>query len=58
MIRLQELQKMIKLTGARAMLDAKANGTCIVYIKSDGQMVKEYPNGEIVPMVPSETPHE
>ncbi|CAM4071020.1 hypothetical protein L1N85_08720 [Paenibacillus alkaliterrae] len=50
MFRIQELQKLIKLTGERAMLDAKANGTYIVYKKSDGQIVKEYPDGEIVPV--------
>ncbi|MFB5762993.1 hypothetical protein [Paenibacillus medicaginis] len=58
MVRLQELQKKIKLTGDRAMLDAKANGTYIVYKKSDGQMVREYPNGEIIPMFYTGTPHE
>lgn len=55
MLRLQELQKLIKLTGDRAMLDAKANGTYIVYKPNDGQMVKKYPNGDIVPVVTSET---
>lgn len=31
MDRIQDLQKLIKLTGDRAKLDAKANGTYIVY---------------------------
>jgi len=54
MIPLQELQKRIRLTGERAMLDAKANGTYIVYKNSDGQMLKKYPNGEVVPLMRSE----
>jgi hypothetical protein len=45
--RMQDLNKYIKLTGNRARLDAKANGTYIVYKTSDGHMVKEYSNGEI-----------
>lgn len=47
MNRIQDLSKFIKLTGDRAKLDAKANGTYIVYKTSDGHMVKEYSNGEI-----------
>ena len=47
MNRTQDLSKLIKLTGERAKLDAKANGTYIVYKTSDGQFVKEYSNGEI-----------
>ncbi|MBY9080743.1 hypothetical protein KIH86_13610 [Paenibacillus sp. HN-1] len=47
MDRVQDLSKFIKLTGERAKLDAKANGTYIVYKTDKGQIVKEYTNGEI-----------
>lgn len=47
MNRMQDLNKFIKLTGDRAKLDAKANGTYIVYKTSDGHMVREYSNGKI-----------
>lgn len=47
---IQDLRKLIKLTGDRAKLDAKANGTYIVYKTDKGQIVKEYNNGEIVPI--------
>jgi len=47
MNRIQDLQKLIKLTGDRAKLDAKANGTYDVYKTKDGQFVKEYSNGNI-----------
>ncbi|GAB7058229.1 MULTISPECIES: hypothetical protein [unclassified Paenibacillus] len=50
MNRVQDLQKLIKLTGDRAKLDAKANGTYIVYQTDKGQIVKEYANGVIVPI--------
>ncbi|WP_368901927.1 hypothetical protein [Oceanobacillus oncorhynchi] len=43
------MDKYAKMTGDRAMIDAKANGTYIVYEK-DGKMVKEYPNGRIMPL--------
>lgn len=46
---LKELQKLIKLTGDRARLDAKANNTSIVYKTAGGQMVREFPDGRIVP---------
>ncbi|ALS27147.1 hypothetical protein IJ21_17460 [Paenibacillus sp. 32O-W] len=48
--RVQDLQKLIELTGDRARLDAKANGTYIVYQTKKGQIVKEYANGLIVPI--------
>jgi len=48
MNRMQDLNKLIKLTGDRAKLDAKANGTYIVYKTTEGDFVKEYSNGEIV----------
>jgi len=58
MDRVQDLRKLIRLTGERAKLDAKANGSYIVYKTDKGQIVKEYPNREIVvvndPGVPSE----
>lgn len=40
--------KWAKMTGDRARIDAKVNNTYIIYEKS-GKLVKEYPNGEIVP---------
>lgn len=48
MNRMQDLIKFIKLTGDRAKLDAKANGTYIIYKTTDGDFVKEYSTGEIV----------
>ncbi|GEM_PF-2141001 len=45
--RIQDLQKLIKLTGERAKLDAKANGTYIVYQGDNGKIVREYANGII-----------
>jgi len=43
-----DLQKLIKLTGDRARLDAKVNNTYIVYKTAEGQTVKEFPDGSIV----------
>ncbi|MCY9578746.1 hypothetical protein ABE142_22565 [Paenibacillus alvei] len=51
------LEKLIKLTGDRAKLDAKANDTYIVYKTIEGQIVKEYNNGDIVPVVNSDASH-
>ena len=51
---IKELQKLIKLTGDRARLDAKANNTYIVYKTDEGQIVREYPDGRIVPVSDSE----
>ncbi|WP_217561828.1 hypothetical protein [Paenibacillus sp. GbtcB18] len=42
----QDLTKLIKLTGERAKLDAKANGTYVVYKDTSGKLVREYSNGE------------
>ncbi|UOQ87581.1 hypothetical protein [Gracilibacillus salinarum] len=42
------LDKWIKLTGEMARAQAEAKGRYEVYIKN-GQWVKEYPNGEIIP---------
>ncbi|MGE6230877.1 hypothetical protein [Paenibacillus chitinolyticus] len=42
----QDLTKLIKLTGERAKLDAKANGTYVVYKDISGKLVREYSNGE------------
>ncbi|CAM4245672.1 hypothetical protein L1N85_01875 [Paenibacillus alkaliterrae] len=47
MNRTQDLSKLIKLTGDRAKLDAKANGTYIVYKTNEGQFIREHSNGEI-----------
>ncbi|MDG0792437.1 hypothetical protein OMP38_17315 [Cohnella ginsengisoli] len=57
MNQIKELQKLIRLTGDRAKLDAKANGTYIVYKTKDGQIVKEYYNGDIVPLSDEDVPH-
>ncbi|QQZ63268.1 hypothetical protein JI735_12745 [Paenibacillus sonchi] len=40
-----DLMKLIKLTGERAKLDAKANGTYVVYKDEAGKLVKEHSNG-------------
>ncbi|GGF90739.1 hypothetical protein GCM10010912_39810 [Paenibacillus albidus] len=40
-----DLLKLIKLTGERAKLDAKANGTCVVYKDKAGKLVKEHSDG-------------
>ncbi|UUZ81488.1 hypothetical protein LJK88_43775 [Paenibacillus sp. P26] len=58
MKRIPDLSKFIKLTGERAKLDAKANGTYIVYKTNQGQIVKEYANGEIIPIKDSGATHE
>lgn len=47
---IKDLQKLIKLTGARAKLDAKANETYIIYKSDKGQILKEYPDGKIIPV--------
>ncbi|KGE18822.1 hypothetical protein [Paenibacillus wynnii] len=54
----QDLAKLIRLTGDRAKLDAKANGTYIVYKTAEGQIVKEYSTGEIEKMNEQELNHE
>ncbi|NMO96840.1 hypothetical protein [Paenibacillus lemnae] len=58
MNRTHDLGKLIKLTGDRAKLDAKANDTYIVYKTRDGAFVKEYSNGEIVRMNDQDFQHE
>jgi len=50
MDQMKDLQKLIKLTGDRARLDAKANNTYIVYKTAEGQIVREFPDGSIVPV--------
>ena len=57
MNQIKDLQKLIKLTGDRAKLDAKANETYIVYKTEKGQIVKEYNNGNIVPVVDVDFPN-
>lgn len=42
------LDEWVKLTGQMAKAQAKEKGRYEVYIKN-GQWVKEYPNGEIIP---------
>ncbi|GIP33544.1 hypothetical protein [Paenibacillus sp. J2TS4] len=49
MNQIKDLQKLIKLTGERAKLDAKANDTYIVYKTSQGQIVEEFTDGKVVP---------
>jgi len=58
MNRMQDLNKFIKLTGDRAKLDAKANGTYIVYKTTEGAFVKEYSNGDIVRIEEKDLTHE
>ncbi|WP_165452128.1 hypothetical protein [Paenibacillus thalictri] len=58
MDRIQDLSKFIKLTGERAKLDAKANGTYIVYKTGKGEIVKEHTNGEIEVIAKPGTSHE
>lgn len=41
------IDKWVKMTGERAKIDAKANGTYIVYETENGP-VREYPDGKIV----------
>ncbi|ETT55677.1 hypothetical protein MKZ07_31370 [Paenibacillus sp. FSL P4-0338] len=54
----QDLAKLIRLTGDRAKLDAKANGTYIVYKTPEGQIVREYSTGKIVKMNEQDFIHE
>ncbi len=58
MNRMQDLNKFIKLTGDRAKLDAKANGTYIIYKTTEGNFVKEYSTGEIVRIDEKDLTHE
>ncbi|QNK60213.1 hypothetical protein [Paenibacillus sp. PAMC21692] len=58
MNRTQDLGKLIKLTGDRAKLDAKANDTYIVYKTREGTIVKEFSNGDIVRMNDQDFQHE
>ncbi|PAE07171.1 hypothetical protein CHI12_11855 [Terribacillus saccharophilus] len=43
------MDEYIKRIGEVAMEQAKKNNTYIVYEK-DGKLVKEYPNGKIIPL--------
>jgi hypothetical protein len=54
----QDLVKLIRLTGDRAKLDAKANGTYIVYKTAEGRIVKEHCTGEIEEINEQEPNHE
>lgn len=42
------VEKGAKMTGERAMIDAKVNDTYIVYQNQNGKLVKKYPDGKIV----------
>ncbi|WDH83303.1 hypothetical protein [Paenibacillus urinalis] len=57
MNQIKDLQKLIKLTGDRAKLDAKANETYIVYKNDKGQIVKEFSDGNIVPVTDQDVSH-
>jgi hypothetical protein len=57
MNQIKDLQKLIKLTGDRAKLDAKANETYIVYKTVEGQIVKEYNDGHVIPVNVQDAPH-
>jgi len=54
---IKDLQKLIKLTGERAKLDAKVNETYIVYKTAEGQIVKEYNDGNVIPVAEQDAPH-
>ncbi|MFS0752645.1 hypothetical protein [Oceanobacillus sp. 1P07AA] len=43
------MDKWAKATGDLARIDAKVNNTYIIYEK-EGELVKEYPNGKIMPL--------
>lgn len=58
LIQIKDLQKLIKLTGDRAKLDAKANDTYIVYKNKEGQIIKEYNNGQTILLTEQDSPHE
>lgn len=57
MNKINDLKKLIKLTGDRAKLDAKANETYIVYKTLEGHIVKEYSNGNIIHVADRDIPH-
>lgn len=57
MDQIKDLQKLIKLTGDRAKLDAKANDTYIVYKTAEGQIVKEYSDGNVIPVSEQDGSH-
>ncbi|WP_167355954.1 hypothetical protein [Paenibacillus oryzisoli] len=57
MNQIKDLEKLIKLTGGRAKLDAKANETYIVYKNVEGKIVKEYNDGHVIPVTAQDPPH-
>ena len=57
MNQIKDLQKLIQLTGDRAKLDAKANETYIVYKNAEGQIIKEYNNGHVIPVTEQDSSH-
>lgn len=57
MNQIKDLQKLIKLTGERAKLDAKANDTYIVYKTAEGRIVREYNDGHVIPVSEQGSPH-
>lgn len=52
MERTKELRKLIRMTGDRAKLDAKANDSYVVYKSETGSLIKEYANGSKVTLTP------
>lgn len=54
----KDLAKLIRLTGDRAKLDAKANGSYIVYKTNEGRIVREYSTGKIEKMNERDFIHE
>jgi signal recognition particle GTPase len=51
MNQIKDLQKLIRLTGDRAKLDAKANETYIVYKTDKGQIVRNSMTGMLSPLL-------
>ncbi|WP_248928636.1 hypothetical protein [Paenibacillus hamazuiensis] len=46
MEKIDDIKKLIRLTGERAKIDARANGTYVVYKDEEtGKLVKEYSDG-------------
>ncbi|QQK79629.1 hypothetical protein HUG20_06880 [Salicibibacter cibi] len=48
---IDRLEKVVRMTGERALLDAKVNSTHIVYYDPERKtIVRHYPNGYIEPV--------
>ncbi|SFM52970.1 hypothetical protein SAMN03159341_14316 [Paenibacillus sp. 1_12] len=57
MNQIKDLQKLIKLTGDRAKLDAKANETYIVNKTAEAQIIKEFNNGHVISVTVQDSSH-